>query len=123
MRGSVAVLVCDGVPDSTGDIFRKDGVEVPEGAVPVTLEFGRTFGDLLGTAKLHWRENVLFADLELLDPRMKENGAKVLYPCFDGVCIERKGSLVYKSIVRGVGLSVGKNADERIGTLFNQGVR
>lgn len=123
MKGSVAVLVCDGVLDSSGETVRKDGVEVPDGNVPVALEFGRSFADLVGSAKLRWVGNVLFADLELLDTRMKENAAKILYPCFDGACFEKKGSVIHKSAVRAVGLSVGKNADERIGTLWNQGVR
>jgi hypothetical protein len=123
VKGSVAILVCDGTPDSDGEVVRKDGVEVPDGEVPVTLEFGTDLGSVVGKAKLHWREDVLFADLELLATRMSENGLKVLYPRFAGILVERRDHVLYKCILRHVSLSVGHNADLRIGTLFNQGVR
>jgi hypothetical protein len=119
----VAVLVCDGVPDCEGEVFRKDGVEVPEHDVPVTLEFGTGIESIVGKAKLRWVDNILFADVELLPARMKENGPKVLYPAIAGLCIEKRDKLIYKSAIRGIGLSVGKNADGRIGTLHAQGVR
>jgi len=123
VKGSVAIIVCDGVPNSSGDIFRKDGVEVPDSEVPVVLEFGWDLDSIVGKAKLHWREDVLFADLELLPARMKENGPKVLYPCFDGLLVDKRGNVIYKSLLRKVSLSVDQNSDKRIGTLWNQGVR
>ena len=124
MKGTVAVLIADGTPDSDGEVIRKDGIEVPDTEVMVTLEFNHTdFSSLVGKAKLYWKGPVLFADMELVDSRMKENGTKVLYPAFDGVCIERKGHVVFKSAIRGVGLCIGRNSDLRIGTLYDQGVR
>jgi hypothetical protein len=97
---------------------------VPDYEVPVVLE--GNLNDLtcyLGKAKLHWREDVLFADLELLATPLKENGLKILYPSVLGFIDERRSSVIYKSVIRGINLTVGHNADERIGTLFNQGVR
>jgi hypothetical protein len=123
VKGAVAILVCDGKPDSSGEVFRKDGVQLPDTEVPVVLEFQNDLAAHIGKAKLYWRENVLFADLDLLDTRMKENASKILYPAVDGVVHERRGDVLYKTEVKRVGLSIGCNADSRIGTLHSQGVR
>jgi hypothetical protein len=126
VRGTVAVLVCDGVPDSSGDVFRKEGVEVPDGEVEVSMYMDPSPQPLtlpLGRAKLHWREDVLFADLELLPAPLKENGLRILYPSIEGVIVARKEHLIDKCSIRRINLHVGRNSDHRIGTLFDQGVR
>jgi hypothetical protein len=118
VKGSVAILICDGQPDSQGCSYKPEGVTLPKGEVPVTLEFDRTsFAAYVGKAKLRMDGGIIYADLNLLDVRLPEPAPQVLYPAAGGA------SSTAKFIITDVGLSVHRNVDHRIGTLAQQGIK
>ncbi len=124
MKGTVQVLICDGTPDSQGNIYRAEGLELLSGEVPVILEFRE--GDLasyVGKAKLRLDASVLYADLLLLDVKLPDPALAVLYPAPAMMVTEKKGQVVTKAVIRYMGLSIGAHADPRIDTLHKQGVK
>lgn len=124
MNGTVQVLICDGTPDSSGNIFRAEGISLPSEEVPVILEFQE--GNLpayVGRAKLRMNAGVVYADVSLLT-RMGENSAlQTLYPIPVFSVTERHGQVIHNTGVRYVGLSISRHADHRINTVGQQGVR
>lgn len=124
MNGKVVILIVDGVPDSAGDTFRLEGIQLPEKEVPVILEFRRSdFSAYVGTAKLSISNGMVIADMKLL-PRLAENSAlHKLYPSIGGQVIERKDRVIHTCAISEVGVSITQNSDHRIQTLGEQGVK
>jgi len=117
------VLNLDGVPDRYGDSFPPDcDVEIPEGEVPVRLDFE---GDPIGMSKLERDGDSIKARVTFFeDDRLKGSDLGVLVPAMGG----RLGSSQMEGGVRKVtsfsfrelGLSIGPNADRRIGSIKEQ---
>lgn len=127
MKLTVVVGVADGTPDSAGTIHPLGSVVLPDGEVPVTLEFRRK--DLtayMGKARLRFHaDTYIVADMDLLDSRIGATAdgpsmLDILYPALGGAAQDVKGHVVGKFIVTDIGLSVSKNTDHRVLTIGKQ---
>lgn len=124
MKGTVQVLICDGTPDSSGNTFRAEGISLPTEDVPVILEFQEGYlPAYVGRAKMRMDSGVVYADLSLLQ-RIGENSAlHTLYPIPVMAVTDRRDKVMHTASVRYLGFSISRNADHRINTVGQQGVK
>ena len=107
------VLIMDGHPDLSGDIFPPDAkVEIKE-SIAVSMNFGRTVGDYVGEAKLHQEGNEIKYEIKLLPERIPDEMARLLTPCVGGSIKKRQGKNIVDFTIRQIGLAKD-NADHRI---------
>jgi len=111
--GAVRVLNCDGVPDSSGDIFTPQTViELPNHVVNIHS----TFDDLsartvIGWATLSLDKQGVLADIWLF------GSAEGLTPAIGGNCTDRNADIMKKVGIYYLVLSYSKNMDKRIKAL------
>jgi hypothetical protein len=119
-RRRVLVLIPDDRPDSNNEVFDPAGIELPTGTVPVSLNFSREFKHQVGDALLaRGDDGRIYADVRLHDD-FEVALARGLTPAVGGSTLEGVGTaphVLKKVALTSIGLSVHKNADDRIPTL------
>lgn len=112
----IKILNLDDVPDSVGETFDPEGLEVPE-SVPVSLHF---FGaDYIGTAITKKESDGVYADIRL-NPGVTLEDVLDRTPATGGTLISVKGGRINSAKLQGLVLSTDENADRRIKTVRQQ---
>lgn len=112
--GEALVLICDGTPDTAGDVIAIDGVELPDRPVTVTRNFDPS--QPVGFAKLRKEGDKIFADFSIMDAQSVDGWTPAiggatdlpLPPATHGYRIIEKIRLT------SIGLSEKGNTDPRI---------
>jgi hypothetical protein len=120
MKMFIVVAACDGTPNDRGEAYAPGCFDLPTNEVGVSLEGTRTLQDMVGKAKLSYRDNFVVAEMSLLNTRIQKEQLDILYPFPIGALVVQEGKVVKKAIVTALGLSIHKPADPRILTVGRQ---
>lgn len=101
----IKVLNLDNIPDSQGEIFDSNGLEVPK-EVPLYLNFN--YDKPIGHAILEKREDGVYAQINT------STFIKGLYPAIGGKLSERDGNTLLKVKITMLGVCNSPNSDKRI---------
>lgn len=112
---SVTVAICDGTPDSSGDIFDRESFKPFDERVRVTRNFDQS--QVIGSARLRWEGDRIMADLDLDDGVLLTGLTPAIGGQVDDREKEESGDRLRGVTVTGVALSDSANSDGRIGTL------
>jgi hypothetical protein len=106
------VLHLDAVPDDQGETFDPNGLcFVPECYVSKSPG-SNALEDIIGFAKLHiGADKNLYADITILN---FVEGPLKLFPSVVGSVLERNGTVLSQTVVKGLGLTTSPNTDKRI---------
>lgn len=115
----VTILNLDGVPDSVGDTFDGEGLEIPE-ELPVTLGVRSNMEHVVGKAKITKETNRVVADIQVVESLPGAEGVKRFTPAVGGFITERSGDRIVKARIDTLMLVMERNADFRIKPIWEQ---
>jgi len=120
MKYRVKVLNYDGVPDSSGEIFRPQGLQLPYQSLPI-YQGPPMVENLIGYADPESKSDGLYADLEFIDLWQRYLYDLLLHtPYVIGLVHDHRGPEILKYSVNAIGLSTGPNVDRRVLSIRDQ---
>lgn len=116
---NIPVMVMDGKPDKSGDIITSDNVKLDNRSVCVVINGDTGLSGAVGTAFLTKRDNVLYANISLLDDKI-ELDLDTLTPSVSGKVnrstsdIGNNHRFVTDFTVDAISLNIVGNIDDRV---------